>query len=598
MAQAHRRCLQRTLAAMLREGMLPQDRLTYREGSAWLPLDDARTLQLTRMRPNAACDDLWQAPEAVVCHSRHEHAVTMETAAALLRLVAPLHDKIDPAAVDRLELELDNSVANDALAMAHRKCWGRKLRADYAGATSSRFLGALREIDAARALLLLEQWGTQGHPTHPTYKAKGGLTAQQVLAWSPEFGARLALVLAALRIERANVTQVPEIADYRDWFGQQWPQVALAWQHALARRGMRAGDWLPLPLHPWQARYSVSQRFARLLEEGDLILLEEVHWPAAPTMSFRTVSCEQGAAVPHIKLPVSLWLTSAERTVSPKSTVMGPRLTVLLRDVLAREPEIRRHLACVDELAGLHYRHPEGNDDVSRHLSVLYRRHPVTLTAAGEQTVPVGALFAPSPFDGRLLVTDAVAQGYGDHAEGARAFYLAYVEMALQAVLQLYLIYGIALEAHQQNSFVVLDARGQPSRLLVRDFGDVRVHAPTLQVQGLRLQPYRAGLTLYEEVHPVRDKVMHAFLLCHLIELARALAAVYGQSAQSYLALLQQGLERLFMRLQPRVDPRRWQDERDAILRHPWPAKSFLRMRLNNSSDDVVLRMPNPLRGS
>ena len=60
--------------------------------------------------------------------------------------------------------------------------------------------------------------------------------------------------------------------------------------------------------------------------------------------------------------------------------------------------------------------------------------------------------------------------------------------------------------------------------------------------------------------------------------------------------MLLQALERLFAGLRPRVAAQRWQAERDALLEQPWPAKSFLRMRLNNSSDDVVLRMPNPLR--
>ena len=62
------------------------------------------------------------------------------------------------------------------------------------------------------------------------------------------------------------------------------------------------------------------------------------------------------------------------------------------------------------------------------------------------------------------------------------------------------------------------------------------------------------------------------------------------------MELLRKGLENLFAQLQPEVDAERWQAERQALLEDPWPAKSFLRMRLNNSSEDVVLRMPNPLR--
>ena len=592
LALAQQRGLQRTLAALLREALLPRASLVRAQGSVWLPLERGRWLELVLAHADAACDDLWQPPIALRCHEAGAQSRLIRTGSELLRLV--MTDAMEASALERTVQELDNSAANDARAMAWRDAWGQRLQSTYAGAGN--FLQVLRDEPRAQALLLLEQWGAQGHPTHPTHKAKLGMDEAEVAAYSPEFGARVQLVLAALRREHATVTLGQGVEDYPAWFGTQWPQLAAGWHRGLRARGLSADDWLPLPLHPWQAANSVPQRFAPLLARGDLVVLDEVPWTAAPTMSLRTMACGHGSEVPHVKLPLSLWLTSAERTVSPKSTVMGPRLTALLRAMLAREPAWRQKLDIADELVGLHVRHPEGNDDMARHLSVLYRRHPATLLADGEQVVPVGALFAPSPLSGRLLATEAVALGHADQPAGALAFYADYVDIALQAVLQPYLCYGIALEAHQQNSFVVLAADGQPVRLLVRDFGDVRVHAPTLASQGLRLQGYREGMTLYQDHAPVRDKVMHAFLLCHLVELARALAHAYGQQAGSYVAVLRQALERLFAGLRPRVAAQRWQAERDALLEQPWPAKSFLRMRLNNSSDDVVLRMPNPLR--
>ncbi len=594
--QAQQRCLQRTLAALLREAVLPQDALVRAGEDAWLPLDQTgRQLQLVQLPPAGDGTDLWQPLAGIVCHDPQRGVRPIETAAALLRLVAPAIEGVQAGAIERLVQELDNSTDNDALAMAYRHAWGQWLQAHYAASPWRHFLQIVRQMEPAQGLLLLEQWGAQGHPTHPTHKAKLGMSRQQVQAYSPEFGARLQLVLAALRRRSARVTQVPGLPGYVAWFGGHWPQVLQAWRRALRRRGLDEADWLPLPLHPWQAAHSIPQRFASELRQGTLLLLDEVTLAAAPTLSCRTLASE-GVAAPHIKVPLSLWLTSAERTVSPKSIVTGPRLTVLLRQILATDEALRQHVQIVDELVGVHYLPPDGNDDVARHLGVLYRRHPATLLASTEQAVPVAALFAPSPLHGRLLVTEAVALAYGDHAEGALAFYAAYVEVALHAVLALHLQYGIALEAHQQNSFIVLDADFRPARLLVRDFGDVRVHAPTLQRLGLQLQAYRHGYTLFDDATFVRDKLLHAFMLCHLLELARALGHAYGQPVQPYVRVLRQLLEQLFERLRPQMDAQRWQTERQALLEQPWPVKSLLRMRLHNSSEDVVLRMPNPLR--
>ena len=156
-------------------------------------------------------------------------------------------------------------------------------------------------------------------------------------------------------------------------------------------------------------------------------------------------------------------------------------------------------------------------------------------------------------------------------------------------------MYGIAFEAHQQNSFIMVDEGYAPVRLLVRDFGDLRIHGPTLRGTGLEIAAYRAGFTVYEDEAPVRDKLLHAVLLCHVSELALLLARAYGHPEQRFWNVLRREIDAVFSPLRTRVDARRWHAERQALLEHDWPAKAFLRMRLTDTSDDVHGTMPNPL---
>ena len=164
----------------------------------------------------------------------------------------------------------------------------------------------------------------------------------------------------------------------------------------------------------------------------------------------------------------------------------------------------------------------------------------------------------------------------------------------LRATLSAYLLYGIAFEAHQQNSFILLDERHAPVRLLARDFGDLRVHGPTLRAAGLALDAYRPGHTVYEDDEPVRDKLLHAVLLCHLVELALLLAHTFRQPETPFWDVLRREAEQVFDSLRGRADGRRWERERRALLEEDWPAKSFLRMRLLDTSDDLHGSMPNP----
>lgn len=587
--EARQRGMQRTVQALFRERLLAAEHLIVEGAVAWLPLWALQSLlRFDGLQIGRSGDCRLAGP--VSFYRSGERPQPVATPATLLAHVARSL-QAPPDALARLQAELDNSLANDALCLNFRRSWAQRLRTRHAN-RSGNFIAALRAGGDPNATLLLEQWGALGHPWHPMHKTKLGLSAGEVTALSPEFEARIDVALGAIRADVAHVEAATARLDYPRWFAAAFPSLWQQWTQALRRQGRDVDEWLPLPLHPFQAQQVVPELFADELRSGEL-LLTGLTFSAAPTMSFRTVVPQADAALPHIKLPVSLRLTSVQRTVSPKSAVMGPRVTRLLRHIVADEHGFYGTLAIAGEEFGLHYLDPHGNDDVARQLSVLYRSNPAAQCAAARLPVPVGALFADSPFDGRPLALDLVGAGYGGDAE---AFYRTYCAVALNAVLGPYLLYGIAFEAHQQNSFVIVDENLQPVQLLLRDFGDLRIHAPSLRARGHVLEAYRAGHTLFEDTEPPRDKILHAFMLCHLAELGLLLARTHCQPEGAYWSILRQETERVFDALRPRADAARWQAERHALLEADWPAKSFLRMRLADRSDDWIERMPNPLK--
>ena len=597
-SEARRRSLQRTLQALFREHILNRDQLITEGAVSWLPLwSQQGMLRFDGLAIGRIGDcRLMGSVSYYATGERPQPGPQPVThAAALLACVAPsLPDGGRGADLQRLVHELDNSLANDVLCLGYRRTWAQALRAQL-GAADACFIAALRQSGHPNAALLLEQWGTLGHPWHPTFKTKLGLSPDEVLALSPEFQPTLSVPLAALRADKARVTFADGTGDYGAWFARHFPQAAQRWAARLTALGEAPDDWLPLPLHPFQASRVIPQKFAAEIAQGDLVLFDDVALDATPTMSFRTVVPDGSPVLPHLKLPVSLRLTSVQRTVSPKSTVMGPRITHLLATILEREDGFAGTLDIVREDVGLHYVDPHGDDDRARHLAILYRANPMTRADGTRFPVPVGALFAESPFSGRPLATELVALAHGDHADGAVAWFETHARTVLTALLSAYLVYGIAFEAHQQNSFIMVDEGYAPVRLLARDFGDLRIHGPTLRGTGLGLAAYRTGFTVYEDDVPVRDKLLHAVLLCHLSELALLLARAYGHPEQRFWNVLRREIDAVFSALRPRIDAGRWHAERQALLEHDWPAKAFLRMRLTDTSDDVHGTMPNPL---
>lgn len=595
--EARKRGLQKTLQALFRENLLLKEHLITEGSVAWLPLwPQQAMLRLEGLHLGRIGN--CQLSGAISYYRTGARPQPIPTASALLVCVAPsLPGQTSPDDLQRLIRELDNSTDNDVLCLNYRRAWSGQLIAEFRS-EHEHFIAALRHGGYANPALLLEQWGTLGHPWHPTFKTKLGLSAEEVIAFSPEFQPALQVPLAAIRSSKTHLAFAEGDGDYRAWFEQTFPECWRRWEAALHALGRKADGWLPLPLHPYQARRLIPYLFASDIAAGDLLLLHDVSMEATPTMSFRTVVPAGSPALPHLKLPVSLRLTSVQRTVSPKSAVMGPRLTRLLTSIINHENGFGGTLDIVRENVGLHYIDPNGDDDRARHLSILYRANPMAKGAGTLFPVPVGSLFANSPFSGRPLATDLVALAYGDHAKGAIEFFERYASTVLTAVLSAYLLYGIAFEAHQQNSFIMVNEQYEPAQLLARDFGDLRVHGPTLRRTGLDLVPYRAGHTVYEHDEPVRDKLLHAVMLCHLAELALLLSHTYNHQEDHFWKVLRREVGNVFDRLRARTDAQRWNAERRALLEDDWPAKSFLRMRLTDTSDDVHGSMPNPLKAT
>ncbi|MFF8812543.1 IucA/IucC family protein [Streptomyces pactum] len=294
----------------------------------------------------------------------------------------------------------------------------------------------------------------RAHPVHPTGRARHGLAPHRQAAYAPEthpvFPVRWVL------LPRAAVTG--DTARLPGW----WPPAARLGHPALDH------SHLALPVHPLTAEEALP---AALETTG---LAPAARWtdPAGhprplvrPTLSMRTVAVTDDPAV-HLKLPLPTATLGAlnRRTVKPGTLTDGAVAQRLMEEVRAREPALARTLLLADETGHLHAGHEL--------LAVLVRRYPAGLDRC--QVVPVAALPAATP------AGPPVAVALAEHFYGGdlTAFLGAYLD-TLFTVHTLLFGHGVALEAHQQNTSVVLDrpGGGRPRlRLLIKDHDGPRVH--------------------------------------------------------------------------------------------------------------------------
>lgn len=605
---AQRNALRRVVRCLFAEKILDKDNLVLApEGrSAWLPLWNTHALLFFSDLESALADTFVNHGTLTLIQADGTRE-DLRSASRLIDLLLPYFDFApSEEGIAGLVRDMANSIENDAFARVHRDAWNAELRARIDASGADGFTDYLRKQMSVRdAAILLDQWGSlEGHPFYPTWKCKPDLNALQVAALSPEFNAIVAVRIAALRSDMAYIERMPHVESYRDWFGANFPEIWARWKESLNGKGLDESAWLPLPIHAWHLEHFVHKEYAAEIEEGVLILdgPDIATWP---TMSFRTMMPRLPGPVPFIKLPVALWLTSEQRSLQAKSIHMGPRISTLIQRILADEHGFDRTLEIFPEEVAFHYRHAVRQEDrPGRHLSVAFRASREAFERSdGLLPVTVASLLTASPVDGRALAAELIEtrDAVRAKAETVEAWFRQYAHVVTHPVIGIYLLYGIALEAHQQNTSVLFAADGSPQSLLIRDFGDGRTYAPLLAARGHTLKPYvHPGIlpTVFEgDIEPVRAFVLDACFVCHLHELALLLTREYGLAPTRLWQILREETARSFDAFASRVDARLWETERAAFLEQPWPTRSVLRMHLLKYADyRLQHHLPNPLR--
>ncbi|HZN19082.1 MAG TPA: IucA/IucC family protein [Micromonosporaceae bacterium] len=452
---------------------------------------------------------------------------------------------------ERLAAELANSVANLALARATQPAPDPAL--------------ALATLTGAPPLL--EQCVVDGHPLHPGCRTRLGMSTVEVLRYAPEHRPAVRLVLAAVPAEELLATG-------------DWPE------------RLRAGGCVLLPVHPWQAEH--------VLPDHPGLRRTAATLPAYPLMSLRTLATADGAW--HVKTAVDVQMTSAVRTVSAAAVRNGPVLSAFLAGLRVPGvhllPERAAGAAVVD-------------GEPCRSLAVAIR--PAPRLRPGELALPLAALAAPSPATGRLLVTDLAAladpahlayppdlAGAGPHARpgtgplragpGCRPHaLLAGVVRVLVPPALVLLDLGIALEAHGQNTLLVLRA-GRPVRVLHRDLGGVRVSPAQLRRHRIE-PPVLHGDLATDDPAQLRAKLVGAAMSTVLAQLVAALADGYGEPP----AQLWRTVGGTLRACAPQLPTGAGRLLR-SLFTGAWPVKAATAMRLAaDPLDDVWTELPNPL---
>ncbi|NJP96894.1 siderophore biosynthesis protein [Nonomuraea sp. FMUSA5-5] len=221
-------------------------------------------------------------------------------------------------------------------------------------------------------------------------------------------------------------------------------------------------------------------------------VLERAGVRVRPTLSMRTV--ELGPRL-HLKLPLPISTLGARnrRSIKPGTLEDGARAELLLRELA--DPDV----VLADEQTYAHAGH--------EYLAWMVRRLPEG------RIVPVAALTAPGVLD-----------ELGDVLP-------AYLRLLLRWNVRLFVRYGVALEAHQQN--LALLFQGDRLKLLVKDNDGLLASPSRLRAAGVAVPEFADGRMLNDDPHALAD--VFVTITLHLASAAVAFGVLPHDRAAALL---------------------------------------------------------------
>lgn len=313
---------------------------------------------------------------------------------------------------------------------------------------------AARQSPARPTFLAAEQSLYFGHPLHPTPKSLQGMADWQQPAYAPEFGGAFQLhyFRACSSLVRHDSARAPVATIVRELLGDD--------------AGRLAGHDTVLPVHPLQAQALLLDADIRaLVEAGKLLPLGAAGPLFAATSSVRTLYNEDVAWMPKFSLPVRI--TNSKRLNKRHELHDAVAVTRFFDD--AGLNDFHPRLAFMHDAAYVRLELP---GKAESGFEVLFRENNLVRRAA-DPLVTVSALTA-EPLPGQIsmfetLVGAVAAERRLSRHAACLLWFAAYLDCVLEPTLELYDRFGVALEAHQQNSLLDLADGGLPTRLVYRD---------------------------------------------------------------------------------------------------------------------------------
>lgn len=388
---------------------------------------------------------------------------------------------------------------------------------------------------AEDSYLRSEQAVIEGHPLHPGAKLRKGMTPQETINYSSEFGTPLDLKFALLHKDLSRTQSLH--GSFNEMLFEQFDGLEASVLNKISQAQIT--NYNVIVIHPWQYERILKEEYKDLISSEQFILLDyDVNYFSG--LSFRTLMPKYPNLLPHIKLATNVHITGEIRTLSEQTTYNGPLVTQILNQILNKDALFNNIQATtVDELAGIHFYNNEDGDKQrqrSEQLGTLFRKNIYHIIDDDATPVIASSLVSAHHYNQtaslETIINDYMKNYQFSHFDEAAYDWLThYGQQLFNLVVPLVAKYGIALEAHLQNAVVAINKDGSLNKIYIRDFEGLRIDKNQLAETGYSTANFHnSSLILTDKQQTVFNKAFYSTVQNHLGEFILTVAKVATDS--------------------------------------------------------------------
>ncbi|MGV9240263.1 IucA/IucC family protein [Streptomyces nigra] len=319
----------------------------------------------------------------------------------------------------------------------------------------------------------IEAGMTEGHPCFVANNGRLGFGVHEYLEYAPEVARPVRLVWLAAHRSRAAFTAGVGV-EYESFLREELGAETVDRFHGVLRaRDLDPGDYLFIPVHPWQWWNKLAVTFAAEVAREHLVVLGEGDDEYLAQQSIRTFFNSTSPEKHYVKTALSVLNMGFMRGLSAAYMEATPAINDWLAQLVESDPVLRSTgLSIIRERAAVGYRHLEYEAATDRYspyrkmLAALWRESPVARLEDGE-TLATMASLVHVDHEGASFAGALIERSGLEPAEWLRHYLRAYFVPLLHS----FYAYDLVYMPHGENVILVLKD-GVVRRAIYKDIAE------------------------------------------------------------------------------------------------------------------------------